>query len=95
MLTKIQKKLFESAYKALKHNGTLVYSTCTLNKQENEYILNWALENFDLKLEDIQIDIKESMKAFNENLDKSINKAIRILPSKNMEGFFVAKMKKR
>lgn len=95
MLTKIQKKLFESAYKSLKHNGTLVYSTCTLNKQENEYILNWALENFDLKLEDIQIDIKESMKAFNENLDKSINKAIRILPSKNMEGFFVAKMKKR
>lgn len=93
-LTKIQKKLFESAYKALKHNGTLVYSTCTLNKQENEFILNWALENFDLKLEDIQIDIKESIRAFNENFDKSIDKAIRILPSKNMEGFFVAKIKK-
>ena len=43
---------------------------------------------------DIQIDIKESIRAFNENFDKSIDKAIRILPSKNMEGFFVAKIKK-
>ena len=88
------RKLFESAYRALKHNGTLVYSTCTLNKEENEYILDWALNNFNLKLENINIDIKEAVPAFNSNLDSSISKAIRILPCKSMEGFFIAKFKK-
>ena len=90
-LTKMQRKLFKSAYNALKPNGTLVYSTCTLNKEENEYILNWALNNFNIKLESINLEIRDSLPAFNEGSDKSINKAIRILPSKNMEGFFVSK----
>ena len=93
-LTKMQRKLFKSAYNSLKPNGTLVYSTCTLNKDENEYILDWALNNFNVKLVPIDIEIKDSIPAFNGGLDKSINKAIRILPSKNMEGFFVAKFVK-
>ena len=94
-LAKLQKKLFKSAYTALKPNGMMVYSTCTLNKDENENILQWAIENFNVKLLDINIDFKEKMQGFNDGLDGSINKAIRILPSKNMEGFFVAKLKKK
>lgn len=90
-LTKMQKKLFKSAYEALKPDGTIVYSTCTLNKEENEYILDWALNNFNVKLVPTNIEIREGLPAFNEGLDKSINNAIRILPSKNMEGFFVSK----
>lgn len=93
-LTKVQRKLFKSAYEALKPNGTLVYSTCTLNKEENEYILDWALKNFDVKLVNTNIDIKDAIPAFNDGLEKSINQAIRILPSKQMEGFFVAKFVK-
>ena len=94
-LTKMQKKLFKSAYNALKPKGTLVYSTCTLNKEENEHILDWALNNFNLKLVPLDINIRESIPAFNNELNKSINNAIRILPSKNMEGFFVAKFIKK
>lgn len=91
-ISKLQKKLFASAYKSLKPNGTMVYSTCTLNKEENEYIINWALQNFNIKLLDIDIEIKDLIPAFNDNVDESISKAIRTLPSKGMEGFFVAKM---
>lgn len=94
-LSKLQKKLFESAYKALKPNGIMVYSTCTLNEEENELILDWALKNFDIKLVDIDVEIKDAQKAFNEDKDKSVNKAIRILPSKDTEGFFVAKLVKK
>ena len=94
-LAKLQKRLFKSAYTALKPNGMMVYSTCTLNKDENENVLQWAIENFNVKLLDINIDFKEKMQGFNDGLDGSINKAIRILPSKNMEGFFVAKLKKK
>ena len=94
-LTKMQKKLFKSAYNALKPNGTLVYSTCTLNKEENECILDWAINNFNIKLVPLNIEIREGIPAFNNGLDKSINNAMRILPSKNMEGFFVSKVIKK
>lgn len=93
-LAKLQKKLFKSAYDALKPGGVMVYSTCTLNKEENEDVLEWAIDNLNLKIIDIKIEIKEGISAFTEGRDISIGKAIRILPSKDMEGFFVAKLKK-
>lgn len=89
---KIQKKLIKSAYQALKTNGIMVYSTCTLNKEENEEILQWAIENMNLQMLDISIKIPNTLKAFG---DKNIEKAIRMLPSKSQEGFFVAKLRKR
>ena len=93
-LAKLQKKLLKSAYEALKPGGVLVYSTCTLNKKENEEVLEWALENLELKLLDINLDLREKLQGFNDGVNKEISKAIRILPSKNMEGFFIAKFKK-
>ena len=93
-LTKLQKKLFKSAYTSLKQDGVMVYSTCTLNKDENEMVLEWALENLNVKLLDINIEIKDKIPAFSDRKNSSINKAIRILPSKTMEGFFVAKFVK-
>lgn len=93
-LVKLQKKLFESGYKALKSGGELVYSTCTINRFENEFILDWVLNNFDIRLVDIELEIKDSIKGNSEGLNTSIEKSIKILPSKVMEGFFVAKFRK-
>lgn len=93
-LSKLQKKLFKSAYDSLKKGGIMVYSTCTLNLQENEEVLDWAIKNLNIKLLDIDIEFKEKMQGFTEDVDSSIKKTIRILPSKDKEGFFVAKLKK-
>jgi len=43
---KIQRKLFATAVNLLKDGGTLVYSTCTNNPNENEEIVKWAIETF-------------------------------------------------
>lgn len=93
-LVEVQKSLFESAYKALKVGGEMVYSTCTLNKKENEEILNWAIKNYHIKILDIDIKLKDSIKAFSKGVDKSIEKALRVLPTKEQEGFFIAKLRK-
>lgn len=93
-LAKLQKKLIKSGYNALKPNGIMVYSTCTLNLEENENILSWALENLNLKMLDIDINIKSAIKGDNTDTFKDIDKAIKILPTREMEGFFVAKLKK-
>ena len=89
-LVKLQKKLFESAYKALKHGGVMVYSTCTINRYENEKLLDWALENFDIQIKNVGLEIKDVIPGDNTWINKDVNKAIKILPSKSMEGFFVS-----
>ena len=89
-LVKLQKKLFESAYKALKHGGVMVYSTCTINRYENEKLLDWALENFDIQIKNVGLEIKDVIPGDNTGINKDVNKAIKILPSKSMEGFFVS-----
>ena len=91
-LVKLQKKLFKSAYQSLKFGGEMVYSTCTLNKEENEGILEWAIQELGIKIINIDINIKNLAPIIVDN--DEISKAIRILPSKETEGFFVAKLKK-
>lgn len=94
-LASLQKKLLESAVKALKPGGILVYSTCTLNKLENEEVVNYAIEDLKLDIQNINIEINGTMPGFTEGVNKNISKSIRILPSKEMEGFYVAKFKKK
>jgi len=41
-----QHDLIESAFHALKPGGTLVYSTCTLNRSENQQVIAWLLARY-------------------------------------------------
>ena len=83
----LQRRLFTSAYMALKPGGTLVYSTCTLDPNENERIVNWGLSEFpDLVAEPVVLP-------FPGILHKE-TKSITLLPTKLYEGFYVAKLKK-
>ncbi|SES73870.1 16S rRNA (cytosine(967)-C(5))-methyltransferase RsmB [Anaerobranca gottschalkii] len=52
-ITQIQWKLLQNAGELLKVNGTLVYSTCTLTKKENEeMILNFLKTHGDFQLDE-------------------------------------------
>lgn len=44
-LTKVQRKIIQSASKSVKSGGYLIYSTCTLRKVENENIVSDFLSN--------------------------------------------------
>lgn len=94
-LTKTQKGLFASAYKALKLGGEMVYSTCTLNKFENEEVLNWALNQFNMEIVKIEIELKNTLKGITKGYNNELKNAIRMLPTKEQEGFFVAKLIKK
>lgn len=43
-LITLQKKLIQSGFLLLKSNGIMVYSTCSLSYQQNEYIVDWLLK---------------------------------------------------
>ncbi|MBW3015298.1 NOL1/NOP2/sun family putative RNA methylase [Candidatus Woesearchaeota archaeon] len=92
-----QRQLIKTAFNNLKPCGTLVYSTCSCEVEENEAIIDWLLNEYpNAKLKEIKLDIKRSQ-PFLEYEDKifnpSIKKCLRIWPQDNdTEGFFVAKI---
>ena len=84
----IQKEILRSSGKILKVGGSLVYSTCTLNTEENQKLIkDFLLENTDFE----KMEISAKYKKF---LDEEGN--VQTLPFRdNKNGFFVAKLRKR
>ena len=81
-LRKLQKKLILHAYSLLKPKGALVYSTCSLEPEEDEDIVAYLLEKTNAREQKINVNIKSSNKT-----------AIKIWPQYyGTEGFFVAKI---
>lgn len=50
----LQREILESAMHMLVAGGYLVYSTCTWSPEENEEIVSWLLENYDVELVSIE-----------------------------------------
>ncbi|MSQ91125.1 MAG: RsmB/NOP family class I SAM-dependent RNA methyltransferase [Phycisphaerales bacterium] len=97
-LASLQKALLHSAIDALRPGGTLVYSTCTFAPEENELVLQRALERYPDRIEIIPMThaLAPSCPALvvwmGDQLHPSIAEARRILPP--LEGFFVAVLRK-
>ena len=95
-----QKRLLASGISSLRPGGILVYSTCTFAPEENEGVINWAIERFGdaIKLEPISLGFLSWMPGlvkWEGNLfSRSVANTIRILPTADMEGFFIAKFLK-
>jgi 16S rRNA (cytosine1407-C5)-methyltransferase len=90
-ISTVQKGLIESAFHALKENGILIYSTCTLNQEENQHICQHLVDTFPDSVEFIPLD----------NLFKGAEKTLtpegflHVWPQVyNSEGFFVAAIRK-
>src|SRR3989344_6108823 len=95
----IRKSLARTAFEKLAPRGTMVYSTCTMEPEENEGVVQFLLDTFDnLKLEKITLPLKRSptIDSFEgATYSSEIKKCLRIWPQDNdTEGFFVAKIKK-
>ena len=93
-----QKVLAAAALEVLKINGEMIYSTCTHSPEENECVVQFLMDNFDIKIEDIHLPIKtrDGLEKWQAQIfNKEIKKARRIYPQdNNTEGFFLCKIKK-
>ena len=95
-----QKQLIETAFGILKQNETMVYSTCSLEPEENEAVVDFLINKYEnAKLEEIKLEnIKRSepiLEFENNKYNEEVKKCLRIWPQDNdTEGFFVAKIKK-
>lgn len=92
---RLQRKLVASGARALKPGGVLVYSTCTLNLEENERLVLWAMENLPLEVERIPVRIPGAYAGMTRGMVPCLALALRIFPDAEREGFFVCRMRKK
>lgn len=85
---KTQEVLLRKALKILKPDGEMIYSTCSIFKDENEKILERVLKSTNAKLEPIELPKEIPL------LPSKMQEVAVIAPNELFEGFFVAKVKK-
>lgn len=91
-------ELLDAAVKVLAPGGTIVYSTCSIAPEENEYIVDDILKRYpEMKVVPIPLEFGTPgySEPFGVDLDKSMKLAKRFLPHLHgSEGFFICKMVK-
>lgn len=97
-MSQIQKKLFKTAVEVLKKNGELVYSTCSLEPEEDELVIDWAIRSFpEIKIEKIDLNVGDPglIDILGKKLNPDVEFAKRFWPNKTKtQGFFIAKFRK-
>ncbi|MEI7718738.1 MAG: RsmB/NOP family class I SAM-dependent RNA methyltransferase [archaeon] len=97
-LSKVQRKLASEALKLLRVGGEMVYSTCTLGPEEDEAVVNYLKQNFDIEIlkVDLPLKMREGVTEWEgEVYDKEIKNCRRLYPQdNNSDGFFLAKIRK-
>lgn len=91
----LQREILSKAVECLSDEGELVYSTCSLEPEENELNIDWAIHNLPLKTQTVDCYGQNGLtNVFGKQLDPSIALCKKIWPSQT-QGFFVCKLKKR
>jgi 16S rRNA (cytosine1407-C5)-methyltransferase len=99
----LQSELLHQAFARLRSGGVIVYSTCTLAPEENKGVLSDLLASYpDARIEPIDIGLSDmpwwqsGLTSFGKTTtyDPSVSDTVRILPSDETEGFYIAKIRK-
>ncbi len=92
---RLQREILVEAAACLSDEGEIVYSTCSLEPEENEVNMDWAIKQLNLQIEEISCPGQKGLtKVFGKELDGSVARCRRIWPGET-QGFFVCKLKKR
>jgi len=100
---KRQKYIIDDTIPYLKDGWELIYTTCTIAPEENEWVTHYVLCNYpEMQLQNIDIlnnkyiNTSKALKSFGKHIYKSeiSQKAIRVIPTEYSEWFYIAKFKK-
>lgn len=85
----LQRQILETVWRYVKKDGILMYSTCTINKEENEKQVQWIVENLPFEVVSIRNELPEEVKA-----DES-EYGLQLLPGVHeTDGFFLCKLRR-
>ena len=87
-LDTLQKEIADSVCSYVKPGGTLIYSTCTLRKEENEQMVSYLTENYGFTVESLDPYLPEELHS-----DDTKKGYLTLLPEEKSDGFFMARLK--
>ncbi len=91
----LQREILAEAVRVVKVDGEVVYATCSLEPEENELNIDWAIKTLNLEIEEISCPGEKALtNIFGKELDGSIENCRRIWPGQT-QGFFICKLRKR
>jgi NOL1/NOP2/sun family putative RNA methylase len=92
---KLQRGILAAAAAVLSEDGELIYSTCSLEPEEDEINMDWAVKHLNLQIEEVDCHGENGLtEVFGKRLDASVERCRRIWPGET-QGFFVCKLKKK
>jgi NOL1/NOP2/sun family putative RNA methylase len=92
---KVQRAILAETAGCLAAGGEIVYSTCSLEPEEDELNMDWAVKNLRLQIQKIDCIGENGLtEVFGRKLDAQVALSKRIWPGET-QGFFVCKLKKR
>ena len=90
-LVVLQRQILHNAASYVKPGGTLIYSTCTITREENIENVEWFLENYPYRLESLDPYLCEELHS--ETTEKGY---LQLLPGVHKtDGFFLARFRKK
>lgn len=88
-LVALQREMLAVVAQYVKKGGTLIYSTCTINIEENQNNVEWFVANHPFELESLDPFLPDSLKS--ETTSKGY---LQFIPGiQETDGFFVARLK--
>lgn len=90
-LSKLQKQILSVVIQYLKPNGILMYSTCTIRKEENIENVQWMSKNLDMELAGFEELMPDQL-----TVETAEEGYIQLLPGVHpCDGFFIAKLRRK
>ena len=87
----LQRNILDKAAEYVKPRGVLIFSTCTIAKEENEENMMWFMNNHPFKLESIDEFVPDELKSETTSLGY-----LQLLPGVHgTDGFFMAKFRRK
>ena len=92
----VQRAILGRAVEVTRPGGTVVYSTCTFAPEENEAVLQYALEEYDCRLASFDLELEHAPGVTeweDASYDALMRRAKRVYPHHNdTGGFFCARL---
>lgn len=90
-IVKLQRQIIENVCNYVKPGGTFIYSTCTVNKKENNDNVKWMAEHLPLEIIPLKDELPEVLrKAVGEDGTLQLMQGVHAC-----DGFYIAKLRKK
>lgn len=90
-LTGLQKEILAASWQYVKPGGVLLYSTCTVNRMENEEMVRYITDNFPFERESLKEYLPGSLQD-----EQTADGMLQLFPGEHdTDGFFIARLRRK